>query len=128
MNVQYLPNTNKSLTLSKIGVLLFVFDCLLFLRNSDGEFDLESLPYDVILIVRLLLLREKNKEDWQSFMSLASLLEDWKKMDPWEENQLGKIKIIREDLGLKEFSHDDILTVVQIRDRPIENILPEIIL
>ena len=100
----------------------------MFLRNSDGEFDLESLPYDVILIVRLLLLREKNKEDWQSFMSLASLLEDWKKMDPWEENQLGKIKIIREDLGLKEFSHDDILTVVQIRDRPIENILPEIIL
>ena len=82
----------------------------------------------MILIIRLLLLREKNKEDWQTFMALASLLEEWKKMDPWEENQLGKIKIIREDLGLKEFSHDDILTVDQIRDRPIENILPEIIL
>ena len=113
MNVQYLPNTNKSLTLSKIGVLLFVFDRLLFLRNSDGEFDLESLPYDVILIVRLLLLREKNKEDWQSFMSLASLLEDWKKMDPWEENQAEKIRIIREDLGLTQFSRNDILTVAQ---------------
>ena len=59
------------------------------------------------------MLREKNKEDWQTFMSLASLLEEWKKMDPWEENQLGKIRIIREDLGLTEFSHDDILTVVQ---------------
>ena len=100
----------------------------MFPSNVDGEFDLESLPYDVILIIRLLLLREKNKEEWQTFMALASLLEEWKKMDPWEENQLGKIKIIREDLGLTEFSHDDILTVVQIRDRPIENILPEIIL
>ena len=50
-------------------------------------------------------------------MALASLLEEWKKMDPWEENQLGKIKIIREDLGLTKFSHNDILTVVQTRDQ-----------
>ena len=85
----------------------------MFPSKVNGEFDLESLPYDVILIIRLLLLREKNKEDWQTFMSLASLLEEWKKMDPWEENQLGKIRIIREVLGLTEFSHDDILTVVQ---------------
>ena len=83
---------------------------------------MESLPYDVILILRLLLLRETNTEDWKSFISLASLLEDWKKMDPWEKNQLEKIKIIREDLGLTQFSHHDILTVGQ--DRPSDQVLP----
>ena len=124
LNVQYLPNTNTSLTTGKIRVLLFVSNCILFPRNVDGEFDLESLPYDVILLLRLLLLREKNTEDWQTFISLASLLEEWKKMDPWEENQLGKIKIIREDLGLTQFSHQDILTVWLVR--PKLNIVTDI--
>ena len=118
MNAQYLLNTNR--TLGKIRVLIFAFDCLLFSRNVKGEFDVESLPYDVILILRLLLLRETNTEAWQSFISLASLLEDWKKMDPWEENQLEKIKIIREDLGLTQFSHHDILTVG--KDRPSDQV------
>ena len=96
-------------------MLRFGFDCLLFSRNVEGEFDVESLPYDVILILRLLLLRDTNTEEWQSFISLASLLEEWKAMDPWEENQLEKIKIIREDLGLTQFSHLDILTVGKAR-------------
>ena len=107
-----MPDTNESLTLGKIRVLIFLFYCTTLLpRNVEGEFDLGSLPYDVILVVRLLLLRENNPEDWRSFTSLASLLEEWKAMDPWEENQLEKIKIIREYLGLTQFSYNDILTV-----------------
>ena len=106
-----MPDTNESLTLGKIRVLIFLFYCTLLPRNVEGEFDLGSLPYDVILVVRLLLLRENNPEDWRSFTSLASLLEEWKAMDPWEENQLEKIKIIREYLGLTQFSYNDILTV-----------------
>ena len=106
-----MPDTNESLTLGKIRVLIFLFYCTLLPRNDEGEFDLGSLPYDVILVVRLLLLRENNPEDWRSFTSLASLLEEWKAMDPWEENQLEKIKIIREYLGLTQFSYNDILTV-----------------
>lgn len=73
--------------------------------------DLESLPYDAILILRLLLMRDRDTESWQTFMSLASLLEEWRKMDPWEENQEEKIKFIREDLGLTQFSRDEILMV-----------------
>ena len=107
-----MPDTNESLTLGKIRVMIFLFYCTTLLpRNVEGEFELGSLPYDVILVVRLLLLRENNPEDWRSFTSLASLLEEWKAMDPWEENQLEKIKIIREYLGLAQFSYNDILMV-----------------
>ena len=65
----------------------------------------------MILILRLLLLRDSQPEQWETFTSLASLLDQWKEMDVWEENQEEKIEFIREDLGLTKFSREEILTV-----------------
>ena len=65
----------------------------------------------MILILRLLLLRDSQPEQWETFTSLASLLDQWKEMDLWEENQEEKIEFIREDLGLTKFSREEILTV-----------------
>ena len=84
---------------------------LLLFRNLEGDFELENIPYDVILVLRLLLLRDTDTQAWRTFTSLASLLEEWKKMDPWEENQEGIVRFIRQDLGLTEFSREEILTV-----------------
>ena len=65
----------------------------------------------MILVLRLLLLRDTDSEAWRTFTSLALLLEEWKKMDPWEENQEGIVSFIQRDLGLTEFSREEILTV-----------------
>ena len=73
---------------------------------------MQNIPYDVVLTLRLLLLRNKEKEKWKIFKTLQSSLDEWKKMTPWEENQEEKLDIIQNKLGLKsEFSREEILQV-----------------
>ena len=80
-------------------------------RGQDNEFDIFKVPYDVILTVRLLLMREKRPGDWKMFQLLQHSLEDWLKMDPWEQNQEEKIDIIQNKLELRQFTREDILKV-----------------
>ena len=73
---------------------------------------MQNIPYDVVLTLRLLLLKNNEKEKWKIFKTLQSSLDEWKKMTPWEENQEEKLDIIQNKLGLKsEFSREEILQV-----------------
>ena len=72
---------------------------------------MSDIPYDAILILRLLLMRDQRPEDWRTFRLLQCSLDEWRKMHPWEENQEEKVTIIREKLKLNKFSREDILEV-----------------
>ena len=69
------------------------------------------IPYDAVLTVRLLLLRELRPGDWATFCLLQSSLAEWREMAPWEHNQDERIAIIRDKLGMDSFSRDEILEV-----------------
>ena len=69
------------------------------------------IPYDAVLTVRLLLLRELRPGDWATFCLLQSSLAEWREMAPWEHNQEERIAIIRDKLGMDSFSRDEILEV-----------------
>ena len=69
------------------------------------------IPYDAVLTVRLLLLRELRPGDWATFCLLQSSLAEWREMAPWEHNQEERIGIIRDKLGMDSFSRDEILEV-----------------
>ena len=75
---------------------------------------MSNIPYDAILVLRLLLMKEKRPDDWRTFRLLQCSLDEWRKMHPWEENQEEKVNIIREKLKLSKFSREDILEVKQI--------------
>ena len=75
---------------------------------------MSEIPYDAILILRLLLMKEQRPDDWRTFRLLQCSLDEWRKMHPWEENQEEKVNIIREKLKLSKFSREDILEVKQI--------------
>ena len=72
---------------------------------------LSQIPYDAIMILRLLLIKDLRPEDWKTFKLLQCSLDEWREMHPWEENQEEKINIIREKLKQKKFSREDILEV-----------------
>ena len=72
---------------------------------------MSAIPYDAILILRLLLMKDMRPEDWRTFRLLQCSLDEWRKMHPWEENQEEKIKIIRQNLKQEKFSREDILEV-----------------
>ena len=80
-------------------------------RNEEGEYELSAIPYDAILILRLLLIMDLRPEDWRTFRLLQCSLDEWRKMHPWEENQEEKVTIIREKLKLNKYSREDILEV-----------------
>ena len=69
------------------------------------------IPYDAVLTVRLLLLRELRPGDWATFCLLQSSLAEWREMAPWEHNQEERIASIRDKLGMDSFSRDEILEV-----------------
>ena len=72
---------------------------------------MSEIPYDAIMILRLLLMRDQRPEDWKTFRLLQCSLDEWREMHPWEENQEEKVKIIRENLKQQNFSREDILEV-----------------
>ena len=72
---------------------------------------MSEIPYDAIMILRLLLMRDQRSEDWKTFRLLQCSLGEWREMHPWEENQEEKVKIIRENLEQQKFSREDILEV-----------------
>lgn len=73
---------------------------------------MEKVPYSVILILRLLLLKRKDPERWKTFNLLQCSLEDWRKMDPWEENQEEIIQCIQRKLLRNDFDREEILKVL----------------
>ena len=73
---------------------------------------MEKVPYSVILILRLLLLKGKDPERWKTFNLLQCSLEDWRKMDPWEENQEEIIQCIQKKLLRNDFDREEILKVL----------------
>ena len=83
----------------------------IFVRNAAGEYEVARIPYDAVLTVRLLLLRELRPGDWATFCLLQSSLAEWREMAPWEHNQEERIAIIRDKLGMDSFSRDEILEV-----------------
>ena len=83
----------------------------IFVRNAAGEYEVARIPYDAVLTVRLLLLRELRPEDWATFCLLQSSLAEWRQMAPWEHNQEERLAIIRDKLGMDSFSRDEILEV-----------------
>ena len=83
----------------------------IFARNAAGEYEVARIPYDAVLTVRLLLLRELRPEDWATFCLLQSSLAEWRQMAPWEHNQEERLAIIRDKLGMDSFSRDEILEV-----------------
>ena len=92
---------------------IFTMACLTFfyLRNEKRDYVLSQIPYDAIMILRLLLIKDLRPEDWKTFKLLQCSLDEWREMHPWEENQEEKINIIREKLKQKKFSREDILKV-----------------
>ena len=72
---------------------------------------MSEIPYDAIMILRLLLMRDQRPEDWKTFRLLQCSLDEWREMYPWEENQEEKVKIIRENLKQQKISREDILEV-----------------
>ena len=72
---------------------------------------MSEIPYDAIMILRLLLMRDQRPEDWKTFRLLQCSLDEWREMHPWEENQEEKVKIIRENLKQQKISREDILEV-----------------
>ena len=83
----------------------------IFVSNAAGEYEVARIPYDAVLTVRLLLLRELRPEDWATFCLLQSSLAEWRQMAPWEHNQEERLAIIRDKLGMDSFSRDEILEV-----------------
>ena len=82
-----------------------------FCRDGDGEYVIDRIPYSAILIIRLLLLKDKDPEAWRIFNHLEPLLQEWKDMGSWEADQGDIVNIIRERLGMKTFSREEILKV-----------------
>lgn len=83
-------------------------------RNEAGDYDIDKVPYTVILIVRLLLMKEKSPENWKIFNHLESLLDEWKSMGSWENDQEETVCIIRDKLGMKSFGQEEILKVIAV--------------
>ena len=75
---------------------------------------IDRIPYSAILIVRLLLLKDKDPEAWRIFNHLEPLLQEWKDMGSWEADQGDTVNIIREKLGMKTFSREEILKVSEV--------------
>ena len=83
----------------------------LLIRSKSGKFEVDKIPYSAILIVRLLLMKEKTPDYWRIFNHLESLLDEWKKMGTWRKDQEDVLKIIRDDLEIDSFESEDILKV-----------------
>ncbi|XP_023320139.1 protein msta isoform X2 [Eurytemora carolleeae] len=77
------------------------------LRES-GEFDLNLL--NSILYIRIILLKNCNKDAWNRFHVLDSMLEAWKETGFEDENE--NIKLIRDKFGIKICSEEEVLTVI----------------
>ena len=56
-------------------------------------------------------MKEKSPENWRIFNILEPLLEEWKGMGSWENDQEDIVKIIRDSLGMDSFSKEEILKV-----------------
>ena len=80
-------------------------------RDEAGEYVIDRIPYSAILIIRLLLLKDKDPDAWRIFNHLEPLLQEWKNMESWEANQEDTVNIIREKLAMKTFSREEILKV-----------------
>ena len=59
-------------------------------------------------------MRDKRPDDWKIFQLLQHSLDEWLKMDPWEQNQEEKVDIILNKLELKQFTTEDILKVIHL--------------
>ena len=84
-------------------------------RDDSGEYVIDRIPYPAILIVRLLLLRDRDPQTWNIFTQLEPLLEEWKAMESWEADQEETVTIIREKLNMNTFSREEILKVGKMK-------------
>jgi hypothetical protein len=60
------------------------------------------------------MMKEKAQENWKIFNHLESLLDEWKSMGTWEEDQEETLTIIREKLGMDTFEKEEILKVEKL--------------
>ena len=91
--------------LQKLGTNDFHF------RDDRDEFDVSRVPYNAIMMLRILMLKKKDPERWRMFNVLQCSLEDWRKMDPWEKNQEEIIETIQTKLN-QDFDREEILKVI----------------
>ena len=56
-------------------------------------------------------MKEKSPENWKIFNHLESLLDGWKMMGSWENDQEETVCIIRDKLGMESFEQEEILKV-----------------
>jgi len=83
-------------------------------RNDNGEYVIEKIPYSVILIVRILMMKTNSPENWKIFNVLDPLLDEWKAMGSWEQDQEDILNTIITSLGLDIFKKEEILKVIAI--------------
>jgi len=96
-------------------------ECSLFSKLSwrvdAAKFDYSGEPeptYSCISPIRALMLREKDPQRWQMVWSLMSHKEARQKMSYWTEKHEPILKLVRETIGLVQFSEDEIDTVLGI--------------
>ena len=47
-------------------------------RSCSNEYKVSEIPYDAVMILRVLLMKEKRPKDWEIFNILQASLDEWK--------------------------------------------------